>query len=162
MLSPTTRHAPVTFSRRWLGAVLAIALLPLGCSSQANDVNYAEIQKREVNQQVAGVWRLMSYVPDEQLSVALLLSMQSDRIVVRFEDNRIKSATSLLTFDRAYRIDSVYDNGFKLFIQEDNGVEYEVFAKLDKTGRLLFEARTAPWRGSGVLEREGSAFDTQR
>lgn len=166
LLSRNATAAPNAFparvkQRRWLMMTLAASLLGMGCSSAQSTADFAELQKREVNEQIAGVWRLTSYVPDEQLSMALLLGLQSERIVIRFEDNRIKSATAMLSFDRPYRIDSVYDNGFKLFIQEeDTGVQYEVFARVDNTSRLVFQARTAPWRGHGVLEREGGALVT--
>ncbi|HHH11034.1 MAG TPA: hypothetical protein ENK23_03050 [Sorangium sp.] len=142
----------------WLAFVVGLGVWGWGCSGAQPGVDDTEVQKRAVNAQLAGVWHLEHYTPNEQLSVALLLSMQSERIVVRFEGGRVKSANALLTFDRPYRIDSVYDNGFKMFIhEEDTGVEYEVVARFERPGRLLFQARTAPWRGQGVLQRDGGA-----
>ena len=159
MATDSTRRA---IAGTALGLAMVAMLGSAGCSGGKPSVSAVERQKQEVRQRIAGVWRLTSYIPDQELSVALLMSMQSDRIIVRFEDNRIKSATSLMSFDRGYRIDSVQAEGFKMFIQDDDGAEYEVWGQFDDAGSLLFNARTPPWTGKGQLDREGSALTRQQ
>jgi hypothetical protein len=106
-----------------------------------------------------GVWRLTSYIPDEQLSPAFLLSMQTDKILVRFDDGRIQSATASMTMDRGYRIASVDGNRFKILILDESGVEYESVCTFDRSGNLEFVTVTPPWRGRGLLQKEGPALD---
>jgi len=88
----------------------------------------------------------------------MLLGMQAERIVVRVESGRLTSASTTLTFDRAYRIADVQGDKFRFFIRDDTGVDYESACELDEAGRLMFYTLTAPWRGRGVLEREGPAM----
>jgi hypothetical protein len=145
----------------WLACCMILPVT-VGCGSGSNGAqgpNAAAAARAQVDQRIAGVWRLQSYVPDAQLSPAMLLGMQSERIVVRIENGRVRSASSTLTFDRAYRIaaDPNRDK-FKLFIRDDAGVEYESVCEFDEGGRVLFYTITPPWRGRGVLEREGPAM----
>ena len=111
-----------------------------------------------VEQRIAGVWRLTSYVPNQRLSPALLLGMQSDKVVVRFDRGVLRSETTSLTFERNYRIADVKGNTFKMFISDDQGVQYESVCQFDEGGRINFQTLTAPWVGRGVLEREGTAL----
>ena len=136
-------------------------LATFGCGSVGNGPHgpdEATIARAHIDQRTAGVWRLQSYVPDSSLSPVMLLGMQSEKIVVRIEGGRIRSASPTLTFDRAYRIADVQGDKFKFFIRDDTGVEYESACEFDEAGRLLFYCLTAPWRGRGVLEREGPAM----
>ena len=111
----------------------------------------------DVARRSAGVWRLIGFTSDEQLSPALLLGLRTGAVMVRFENGHMLSASTALRFDRPYRIDKVGDNRFTLYVKDDAGVEYESSCELDTGGRLIFHSLTAPWRGRGVLQREGVA-----
>jgi hypothetical protein len=111
-----------------------------------------------MNQRIGGVWRLINYIPDEELSPALLLSMQGDKILVRFENGTVRSLSSGLDFERRYRIDGVNGNTFTLFVEEEGGITYQVVGQLDGLGTMNFQVMTEPWRGRGVLTREGPAI----
>ncbi len=144
----------------WLARCL-LMLVTTGCGSGAKGPygpDAAAVARAHIDQRIAGVWRLQSYVPDAQLSPAMLLGMQAERIVVRVESGRLTSASTTLTFDRAYRIADVQGDKFRFFIRDDTGVDYESACELDEAGRLMFYTLTAPWRGRGVLEREGPAM----
>jgi hypothetical protein len=132
---------------------VVLAALALACSGSSQQPPMAG--GAMANQQLAGIWRMTSYVPQNMLSPALLLSMQADKILVRFEDGRVSSATSALTFDRKYRIADVSGRNFKVFIADEAGVEVENHCQFDESGRVMFQTFTAPWIGRGVLEREG-------
>lgn len=136
-------------------ALLALGLLFSGCSGGSGGPPASpEVQ---VSNQLQGVWRVTSYVPDSALSPAMLLSMQADKILVRFEQGRVRSATSALTFDRAFRVTNAQGRNFSLIVSDEEGIEVESRAQWDDAGRILFQTITAPWVGRGVLEREGPA-----
>lgn len=111
-----------------------------------------------MSNQLQGVWRLTSYVPDSALSPAMLLSMQGDKIVVRFDQGRVRSATSALTFDRPFRVTYAQGRYFNVVISDEEGIEVESRCQWDDGGRIVFQTITAPWVGRGVLEREGPAI----
>jgi hypothetical protein len=96
----------------------------------------------------------VSYVPDSALSPAMLIALQNDKIVVRFDRGQLSSATSSLTFDRAYRISDVNGDTFKLTLVDPDGLTYESLARFEPSGEIAFRTVTAPWVGNGVLARE--------
>ena len=91
-------------------------------------------------------------------TIVLMFSMQGDKIVVRFEQGRVRSATSALTFDRPFRVTHAQGRNFNVVISDEDGIEVESRCQWDDGGRILFETITAPWVGRGVLEREGPAM----
>lgn len=117
-----------------------------------------EVEQARIDERIRGVWRLNSYVPDHALSPALLLSMSADAILVRFEDGRMRSATSALDFDRTYRIANVDGLRFSVFISDPHGFEVESRCTLGSGGEIAFQTITEPWKGHGVLIREGAAL----
>jgi hypothetical protein len=139
-----------------VAATLAVA----GCSSASGSLTMdpAEAARGRVEQRIAGVWRLTSYIPESALSPAMLLGLQGEKLAVRFEDGRIRSETTGMTMDRAFRVTDAQDNRFRLFIKDDTGLEYENVCEFDEKGRIQFFTTTAPWRGRGMLEREGPAI----
>jgi hypothetical protein len=145
--------------RRWtyFGA-LALAVAG-GCTGAANGASTPAEHVETVERRIAGVWRLTGYVPEKDLSASLLLRLQSEKIVVRFDHGRVQSATEALEFDRRYRIADPADDTFKIFIEDDDGIKQESHCQFDENGNLSFEVVTEPWRGRGVLTREGAAFD---
>lgn len=130
----------------------------LACSGADPSLSGPQAAQQDVQNRLAGVWRVTSYIPDHTLSPALLLSMQSDKILVRFDQGRLRSATTGLTFDRAYRIGDVRGPTFSVFILDESGVEYESRARFDEGGNIQFQTVTEPWSGRGVLQREGPAI----
>lgn len=143
---------------RELAAWLLAGSLLAGCSGASPGLTGPEAAQMEVQQRLAGVWRVTSYIPDQTLSPALLFSMQADKILIRFDRGRLRSASSGLTFDRAYRLANVGDKSFTIFILDDNGVEYESRAVFDESGNIQFQTVTPPWTGRGALQREGPAM----
>jgi hypothetical protein len=150
------RDPRLLFMRRVVvGLVLALALG--GCSGvQGSEAGMAAVQQ-EIQQRLDGPWRLTSYVPDQTLSPAMLLSLQTDSIVVTFDQGRIRTSSIGLQFDRGYRIAPMSDDTFKLFIRDDQGIEYESVCRFDNAGNLDFQTFTSPWTGRGKLQREGGA-----
>jgi len=141
-------------------ALLAMSSLlgAIGCSSAGPTLTGAQAAQQQVQHRLAGVWRVTSYIPDQTLSPALLLSMQSDKILVRFDQGRVRSASTGLTFDRAYRVDNINGPTFSVYILDESGVEYESRARFDESGNIQFQTVTPPWTGRGVLQREGPAM----
>ena len=73
---------------------IALVLSLAGCSGAGLNPNDQAVQIQRVEQRIEGVWRLVSYVPDSALSPAMLIAMQNDKIVVRFDRGQLSSATS--------------------------------------------------------------------
>ena len=142
-------------SRPCLGLVVALALV--GCSGTQSEAGMAEVQQ-QIQLRLDGPWRLTSYVPNETLSPAMLLSLQTDSIVVTFDQGRVRTSSIGLQFDRGYRIMPVSDDSFRLYIRDDQGIEYESFCRFDDAGNLDFQTFTSPWTGRGRLQREGAAM----
>jgi hypothetical protein len=143
---------------KWGRAVVGLAaLFAVACASNPGPppLPPGEEAKVAVEQRMAGTWRLTSYVPNEPLSQVMLMGIQSDQVVVRFENGRVRSATSALQFDRRFRVADVMAETFRVLIADDQGLEYESWCQFDSTGKLLFESRTDPWKGRGTLERQG-------
>ncbi|MEZ4441228.1 MAG: hypothetical protein R3B72_19160 [Polyangiaceae bacterium] len=137
--------------------LLALSLLSASCKdAAAPTVGEAAIQ--DIDRRLAGVWRVSSYVPDQALSAALLLTLQTDKIAIRFDKGRVRSVTANLYMDRAYRLADVKGDIFKIFIIDEYGVEYELAGQMDSPRQISFQALTPPWAGRGVLEREGPIF----
>jgi hypothetical protein len=139
---------------------LALAFGLMACSGgsgRSGPMGPAQV----TNNRIAGVWRVTSYIPEHTLSPALLLGMQSDKIVIRFDNGRLRSVTTNLSFDRVYRLANISGDHFTIFVRDDTGVEYESIARFDAGGRITFRTMTPPWTGQGVLEREGPAMNGQ-
>jgi hypothetical protein len=144
-----------------MGMVVAVLLAALACSACSGaqaGMDSEAAARAAVDQRIAGVWRLTSYVPAQSLSPAMLFGLQSDKIVVRFERGLLRSETTSLTFQRQYRISAAQGDTFRIIVKDDQGVEYESICQFDEGGRVHFQTITAPWTGRGVLEREGSAL----
>jgi hypothetical protein len=138
---------------------ILLAALLVGCSGSTGVASTPDAERDAVEKRMGGVWRLTGYVPEKDLSPKLLLSLQSEKIVLRFDDGRVQSATEAIEFDRRVRIADAVGDSFKLFIEDDEGIEQEARCAFDENGNLTFEIVTEPWRGRGVLSREGPAFD---
>ncbi len=151
-------HKRIGSIDRLLFVAVALAALAFGCSGTGPTLTGPQAAQQDVENRLAGVWCVTSYIPDHTLSPALLLSMQSDKIVVRFDQGRLRSATTGLTFDRAYRIGNVQGAVFSVFILDEGGVEHESRARFDEGGNIQFQTITEPWAGRGVLQREGPAI----
>ena len=104
---------------------------------------------------VVGTWRLIDYSPREALASVLSAGLRSQPVILRFDGARARSATSAYTFDRAYRVSAPIGDTFKLWIADEQGVEYESWARFDGPNRVVFECKTEPWRGLGTLDRVG-------
>jgi hypothetical protein len=140
----------------------AVVLMGCGPQSSANGASDQLAAQQGMQQRIGGAWRLTSYVPESDLSPMMLLTMQADKIGVRFEEGRVRSASAGMQLDRAYRLADVQGNNFKIYIADGQGVEHESQCQFDRSGRLLFYTVTPPWRGRGVLEREGAAMGAQQ
>jgi len=137
-----------------LALVLTLAVALSGCAqSHVVGPDQVEQARRTTEAAIAGTWRLTSYNPDQPLTGVLLMGLQRDRLVVTFGQGRMKSATPEFTFDRKYRVEPPITDTFKLWLSDDQGLEYESWARFDGPNRVLFECKTEPWRGSGTLDR---------
>ncbi len=140
--------------------LVALILFGSGCG-EANtpfDAQAPDAQDTSIDARIDGVWRLTNYIPEKELSPEVLMNMQSDSILVRFEQGTVRSLSSSLQFERKYRIATVRGDTFHLFVEASEGVEVESVCELNDQGTLSFEALTDPWKGRGVLSREGTAL----
>lgn len=147
---------------------LALCVGLAACTgSNTADPNAPDQAAQSINTRIGGVWRLTNYIPEHDLSPALLLSMQSDKIMVRFDvvasgsSGVVSSVSSSFDFERRFRIADVKGDVFRLYIEDAEGVEYLSICHFDELGNLEFETETEPWRGRGVLTREGPAISAQ-
>ncbi len=133
----------------------------LGCASSTTDpVSPGDEAKQAVEKKINGSWRVTSYVPATTLSQVLMLGLRSDKLMVVFENGRVRSLTPGLTLDRKYRVADPAAETFKVFIADEAGVEVESWCKFDQTGRIIFETKTPPWTGQGTLKRQGPPSPT--
>lgn len=135
--------------------LVLLSLALAGCRRHPEPVGPDPAQQAALSVDAAlqGTWRLASYMPTQPLTGALLAGIQKDRVLARFESNHLRSASPDFTFDRRYRLGPVIGDTFQLFITDEHGVEYRADCRFDGPNRLLFDARTEPWRGSGAVDR---------
>ncbi len=130
-----------------------------GCASSTGPaVAPGDEAKMAVEKRVNGSWRVTSYVPDTTLSAVLMIGLRSDKLMVLFENGRVRSLTPGLTLDRKYRIADPVGETFKVYIADEAGVEVESWCQFDQTGKITFQTKTPPWTGQGTLERQGPAM----
>ena len=135
-------------------AVGMAALLLVGCSTTSKPAeNPREMAKRALHERIRGQWRVASYVPATTLNKMLLATFMSDTIIVVFENGRVRSATPTLSLDRKFRVEPTTSDTFKMYVADEQGVEYESWCQFDRTGKVQFETKTEPWIGRGLLER---------
>ncbi len=152
-----------TYTRK-LQRLLAVLLVSsiaftLACTgADTADPNAPSPEVLSVQEKISGVWRLTNYIPEQDLSASLLMSMQSDKIMIRFEDGMVRSVSPSLQFERRYRITEVNGDTFHLVVEEEGGIFYEGVGQFDNLGSMSFQVLTQPWKGRGVLTREGPAL----
>lgn len=137
--------------KRWAFGVLALA----ACTPGAHQPEMTPAQQAvmAIDMQLAGTWKLSNYTPQQPLSLALLLGLQREAIMVSFQNGHMRNANQSLQFDRRYRIDPPIGDTFKIFIVDEGGVEYESWARFGHPNQIWFETKTEPWKGQGVLDR---------
>lgn len=147
---------------------LSLGVAMTACTgTNTADPNAPAQAAQSIHTRISGVWRLTNYIPERDLAPTLLLSMQSDKIMVRFDDisasgaGLMSSVSSSLDFERRFRIADVKGDVFRLYIEDADGVEYMSVCHFDDLGNLEFETETEPWRGRGVLTREGPAISAE-
>jgi hypothetical protein len=106
-----------------------------------------------VERRIAGQWRLADYKADAALSPILLLRMRHEDLRVKFDQGRVQSATPNLELDRAYRVDDVQGETFRLFVIDPDGLQYENYCRFEPDGSVRFRTMTPPWQGEGHLVR---------
>lgn len=165
------RRSGVRSRPRWLRALprvsgvvslgLVVACGSAGGSPGAED---AAQQRVALERQLVGPWKLVSFVPAEPLDPVLttVLAAQDSPLVVVFEDGRVRSASPSLSFERAYRIEQPGRVPFRVVLTDEQGVTYETRCSFDHANRLHFESSSPPWRGHGILAREGAGLDALR
>ncbi len=147
------------FLKRFGPITMAVALSLTGCAgADTHGPERPKTAAEAMDQRIHGVWRLTNYIPVQDLPPELLLAMQSDKSMMRLENGKVRSVSSSLQFQQSYRIDRVNGDTFHLFITDDKGVEHESVCQLDNLGSMSFEALREPWKGRGVLTREGTAL----
>jgi len=104
---------------------------------------------------VVGTWQMVSYTPELPLTGVLLMGLQRAPVVVRFDGRRAKSASPAYSFDRAYRLSPPIGETFKVWIADEQGIETECWARFETPNRIVYEGKTEPWRGVGILARVG-------
>jgi hypothetical protein len=150
-----------------LQSILATALLALapaltcGCgASNATSGDPAAQVARDiatVQQRLAGHWRLADYRPEVPLEMMFqaLLASQLQTMVVRFENGRLLADSPTIHLNRAYTVNNVAGNLFRLVTTDDAGVALQSSCQISEDGMtILFRGDTAPWRGEGVLRRD--------
>ena len=110
-----------------------------------------------VQQRLAGQWRLADYRPEVPLELMFqaLLASQLQTMVVRFENGRVLADSPTIHLNRAFTINNVAGNLFRLVTTDDAGVALQSSCQISEDGAtILFRGDTAPWRGEGVLRRD--------
>ncbi len=142
----------------WVLATLAGTGPLAGCSGgDGKDPAAPRAAGSAIDARIAGIWRLTNYIPEKELEPSALLALQTDKVLVRFEEGVLSSASTDLDFERRYRIEKVLDNQFTLLLEEEGGITHEVRCELDDNGNVSFQVLTEPWKGRGALAREGPA-----
>jgi len=156
--------------RRWrralqVCAIIALGFAAAGCSSGSGRGPQAVAQARlEIDRDMAGSWKLASFVPDEPLNpvMSAMLAMQHDQLLVVFERGTVRSSSPTLSFERRYRIEDPQKVPFRVILTDEQGVSYDTLCSFDHAGRLHFQSLSPPWKGQGILTREGAGLDASR
>jgi hypothetical protein len=155
-------RAQSTLATALLVPALALTLTcGVGCgASNATSGDPAAQTARDiatVQQRLAGQWRLAEYRPEVPLEMMFqaLLASQIQTMVVRFENGRLLADSPTIHLSRAYTINNVAGNLFRLVATDDAGVALQSSCQISEDGgTILFRGDTAPWRGEGVLRRD--------
>jgi hypothetical protein len=107
----------------------------------------------------AGPWRLVDYRPELALEPMLqaMLVLQVRTMIVHFDGRTLSAQSPTLQVTRPYTLDNVTGLAFDLVSPDLQGGGY-LRSRCEITGdgrRITFHAETDPWRGSGIIEREG-------
>ena len=145
--------------RRFAVALVLVGAFAGGCFGPSRPaLSPIEQERAALAQRLAGTWRVTSYVPATGLGALLMKTLRAEDLVIEFANGRVRSASSSFALDRQFRLVPLANDSFQMFIVDEQGVEYESLARFDQAGRILFETKTEPWIGSGVLQRQGPAF----
>lgn len=139
--------------RRLLMAISWLSANGCAAATPQPDVTITEQAVRGIDGRLAGTWRLASYTPRQPLSLALLVNLDAERVLVQFQNGRMRNASPQLSYERKYRILPPLGETFKVFVTDETGVEYELSARFSSATEISFECTTAPWQGTGVLQR---------
>ncbi|MBI4956830.1 MAG: hypothetical protein HY908_32735 [Myxococcales bacterium] len=157
---------PSTAARAARTARLGLALAALGLagacqpSATVDPAEYLARARLQIDQRLAGHWKLVSFVPGDTLSpvMAALLSFQFDRLRVEFRNGHMYASSPGIRTERRYRIDQPQGDLFRLVMLDEQDIDYHASCELDQAGRLVFQSETSPWKGRGVLAREDAAL----
>jgi hypothetical protein len=144
----------------YVGCAVLLAL-SLGCgasppqTSSPAAIDTASVQSRLM----AGPWRLADYRPQLPLEPMLqaLLTQQLRTMVVRFDGRTLSGQSPTLQVSRSYTLENVVGLTFDLVSPDAQGGGF-LRSRCEVSGdgrRIVFQAQTDPWTGSGVIEREG-------
>ena len=136
----------------WRILLLSTLAVGVACGPSSHEQNLNVQALIALDKRLEGSWRLTSYMPREHLGPQLLSALGTEQIVVKFRKGRLISASPLFAFDRQVHLRDPVGENFRAFIRDEQGIAYEVWCQFDQSGRLLFDSRTSPWKGTGVLE----------
>ncbi len=153
---------------QWLGLVVTGAVLAgsVGCGGAGDGAGAqspAQLALQEsrdaatVQQRLQGQWRLVDYRPEVPLEMMFqaLLASQLQTMVVRFENGRLLADSPTIHLNRAFTINNIAGNLFRVVTTDDAGVALQSSCQFSDDGsQIFFRGDTAPWRGNGTLRRD--------
>lgn len=145
---------PASFLRLLACALLALAVLPACRAREANNVDAAELARREAARRLEGSWLLVSFQPRDALEpmLAALLAAQMNRMVITFDGQVMRAAGVGVETERRYQVTEAYSNRLTVRTFDERGVYYDAVGEM-RGDELWFESRTSPWQGRGVMRR---------
>jgi hypothetical protein len=147
--------------RRISALLLATLLASCGGSNKGDSSQQERNVQKEIgtirDRLTAGPWKLVGYAPDTPLEPFLqqMLEHAKGHMTVKFTGNHlVVDLPPTIHFDHVYEINDAYGEYFTMTTTSDTGAKYVVKGRTsDDARKIEFHGETAPFRGSGMLER---------
>ncbi|MEZ4226486.1 MAG: hypothetical protein R3B13_36405 [Polyangiaceae bacterium] len=143
----------MTLTRRaWL--LVALPLLTACGGSSRPSVDAGAQARANATQRLEGRWLLVDFQPEVRAEpmLAALLSAQLNHMVITFQSPSVRAAGVGVDTTRQYKVVDALGERVAVRTTDETGVAYDAVGVFRGTD-LLFESRTIPWRGRGVLRR---------
>lgn len=144
--------------RRFVTSVGFASLVSgFGCGAAPMAVpNDPAAENRQVEERLAGNWKIHDFTPDVALGPALdaMLAFHKERMVVSFAGGRVVAQSPGITLDRRYEVKDTSEDRFRLIAYDETGTPQDSYCNFTPEGSLRIRT-TSPWLGVGILVRAG-------